>query len=382
MFIHHLGQFLQQDTKNSITEINRVEVLTYLNLVLRVSKTISTQSNPCNEYATLYDQCILNEYLDSLARTNSCLLPFIRKLPDQQINYCASYKNGMDSLKIFQNSSKTCLRSCLLVIPDLTLQLEDQFLKNSLTISVTSNMGDRVGLYLLLPNEVELMESKFGYSLFTALANILGVAGLFFGISAIGCLDIITAGLSKAGKMVGTNIPGFKHLKTFSMIMFGILSAGLVIWILIVFIEKYASSPVETSIAAEGGIPPMALAFCLSKYVNELDQNSMYLHSYSLTDNISFWQESSDIRNKVSSFDIMYSTGEWINIWNSSFPNGTDETLIFSQIIFPLNNQTLQFCHSYNLDPFIKKVTFKHMANLKKPGYKTLTIQITIFQCR
>jgi hypothetical protein len=251
-----------------------VEVLTYLNLVLHVSKTISTQSNPCNENATLYDQCILNEYLDSLAHTNSCLLPFIRKQPDQQINYCVTYKDGMNSLKIFQNSSQTCLRSCLLVIPDLTMQLEDQFLKISLSLS-SYVVPERVGLYLLLPNEVELIESKFVYSLFTALANILGVAGLFFGVSAFGCLDIITAGLSKAGKMVGTNIPGFTHLKTCLIIMFGISSTGLVIWILIVFIEKYASSPVETHIAADPGIPPMALAFCLSKYVTEYNPQSV-----------------------------------------------------------------------------------------------------------
>jgi hypothetical protein len=244
---------------------------TYLNLVLHVSKTISTQSNPCNENATLFDQCVLNEYLDSLVRTNSCLLPFIRKKQDQQINYCASYKDGMDSLKIFQNSSQTCLRSCFLVIPDLTLQLEDQFLKTSLTLNYFID-PDLVGLYLLFPNEVELMESKFVYSLFTALANILGVAGLFFGISAFGCLDIIIEGLSKAGKMIGTNVSGFKHLKTCLMIMFGILTTGLVIWILIVFIEKYASSPKETQVAADMGIPPMALAFCLSK--NFIEYNS------------------------------------------------------------------------------------------------------------
>jgi hypothetical protein len=180
----------------------------------------------------------------------------------------------MNSLKIFQNSSQTCQRSCFLVIPDLTLQLEDQFLKNSLTKSSFSNLGERVGLYLLLPNEVELIESKFIYSLYTAIANILGVAGLFFGISAFGCLDIITAGLSKIGKMVGANIPGLTHLKTCLMIIFGILSTGLVIWILIVFIEKYASSPVETHIAADPGIPPMALAFCLSKYVTEYNSQS------------------------------------------------------------------------------------------------------------
>jgi hypothetical protein len=86
-----------------------------------------------------------------------------------------------------------------------------------------------------------------------------------------------------------------------------------------------------------------------------------------VTDNISFWQESSDIRNKVSSFDIMDSTGEWINIWNSSFSNSTDETLIFSEIIFPLNNQTLQFCHSYDLQahPLLEKVTIKQNQCLK-----------------
>jgi hypothetical protein len=248
-----------------------VKGTTYLNLVLHVSKTISTESNLCNENATIYDQCILNEYLDSLARTNSCLLPFIRKQPNQQMNYCDTFTNGMNSLKIFQNSSQTCQRPCFLVIPDLTLQLEDQFLKNSLSQLYLFD-PELVGLFLLFPNEVELIESKVIYSLFTALANILGVAGLFFGISAFGCLDIIIAGLSKAGKMVGTNISGLKHLKTFLMTMFGILSTGLVIWILIVFIEKYASSPVETHIASDPGIPPMALAFCLSK--NFIEYNS------------------------------------------------------------------------------------------------------------
>jgi hypothetical protein len=273
IFIHHLGQFLQLETKNSITELKKVEGTTYLNLVLHVSKTISTQSNPCNENATLYDQCILNEYLESLVRTNSCLLPFIRKQPDLDMNYCVTYKNGMNSLKIYQNSSQSCLRSCFLVIPDLTLQLEDQFLTNSLTFFGFNNPGG-TGLHLLLPNEVELMESKFNYSLFTAVANILGVAGLFFGISAYGSLDIITAGLSAAGKKVGTNFPRFKHSKTCLIIMFGILSTGLVTWILIVFIEKYASSPVETHIAAGPGIPRMALAFCLSKYVTTYNYQS------------------------------------------------------------------------------------------------------------
>jgi hypothetical protein len=159
------------------------------------------------------------------------------------------------------------------VIPDLTLQLEDKFLKNSLT---QLNLFDPelVGLFLLFPNKAELIKSKVTYSLFTALANILGVAGLFFGISAFGCLDIIMEGLSKAGKMIGTNISGFKHLKTFFKIMFSILSTGLVIWILIVFIEKYASSPEETHIASDPGIPPMALAFCLSKNFIEYSSTS------------------------------------------------------------------------------------------------------------
>jgi hypothetical protein len=57
----------------------------------------------------------------------------------------------------------------------------------------------------------------------------------------------------------------------------------------------------------------------------------------------------------------MYLAGEWKNIWNRSFTNGTDERLIFSEIIFPLNNQTLQFCHTYNLQEhhLLNKVTFK-----------------------
>jgi hypothetical protein len=73
----------------------------------------------------------------------------------------------------------------------------------------------------------------------------------------------------------------------------------------------------------------------------------------------------------------MYSAEEWINIWNSSFTNGTDETLIFSEIIFPLNNLTLQFCHSYSLQahPLLKKVTLIPKTHLTQARWGSLSLR-------
>ena len=175
IYIHHDSQFLQFGVRNSLTELISLEGTTYLNLELLISHSLSTPSNPCNENASAYDTCIRDQYMDQLIRTNSCLLPFLAQRHGKEISYCNNYEHATKSLNIFQNVSSSCLISCLLVIPDLSLQLEDQYLINSLTRNFFANSGDRKGLFLLLPRDINFIESQNVYTPLTVLDKHFGV---------------------------------------------------------------------------------------------------------------------------------------------------------------------------------------------------------------
>jgi hypothetical protein len=315
----------------------------YLNLKLLISKSVSTSSNPCKSIATTYDQCIQKEYLKQLYRTNACLLPFLEQQQEQNLPYCESFESGMTSLSLYQNVSDSCMTPCLLVIPDLTLQLEDKYITNSLKYYQyypTNNTKDRSGLFILLPNDAELMESEFTNSLFSSMANFLGVASLFYGISAMTCLDLLTNALTWTTKAAGLKMPTCKHLTTSCKIILIFTLTGLIIWILIVFISKYASFPTETQVALDIGIPKMSMAICSSKDMKELSFGIRQV-----------WKDGFDIRKKITDFTIMATSGKWITVWNSSFLSIMEKD-IFQTIIFPLNNQTLQFCQSLDLSTY------------------------------
>jgi hypothetical protein len=80
----------------------------------------------------------------------------------------------------------------------------------------------------------------------------------------------------------------------------------------------------------------MSLALCRSKYMTIYNYQSKSFHS--VTKDTNFWQDGLDLQKKITSIEIMNAKGDWMTIWDLA--NSTD---IFSKIIFPLNNQTLQF---------------------------------------
>jgi hypothetical protein len=93
-------------------------------------------------------------------------------------------------------------------------------------------------------------------------------------------------------------------------------------------------------VALDTGIPKMSLAICSSKDMKEL--------SYGIRQ---VWKDGFDIRKKITDFTIMATSGKWITVWNSSFLSIMEKD-IFQTIIFPLNNQTLQFCQSLDLSTY------------------------------
>jgi hypothetical protein len=339
---------------------------TYLNVELLVSQSLSTSSQPCNENASVYDKCVFDEYLAKLSRTNSCLLPFLPQHFAPEISYCNNFSLAIKSLKQFQNLSSTCIASCQLVITDLSIQLEDQYLSNSLTRSIFANTGERQSLYLLLPKNVNFIESKQYYTLFSALAEFLGIAGLFFGISAFSFANIVIAALDKLFHIIHSHSNMFKfwYLKTSFLILFGLTSLGIVLWILIEFIEKYLSYPVGSHVTLVAGIPYMSMALCRSKYMTTYN---FWNKSYqSITEDIDFWLDGVDIRTKIIYLSAMNTNGDWTYIWDTSI---FDER-IFSKLTFPLDNQTLQFCDIIELHNY---------KNLAKVGYDILCIYLDIF---
>ena len=95
------------------------------------------------------------------------------------------------------------------------------------------------------------------------------------------------------------------------MAVLALVLLALVIWIIIVFISKYTSFPVETNVALVTGSPPMVMALCRSKYITQNNGSSV-------TEDLSFWQDGVNIRKKIYNLSIMNSVGEWNSIWDSS----------------------------------------------------------------
>jgi hypothetical protein len=314
----------------------------YLNLELLVSHSISTSSNQCDTNAEAYDLCMHEQYLDLVLRTNSCLLPFLKQQHYKDILFCETLESGFHALALFQQTSFSCLTPCLLVYADLTLQSEDKYITNSLTRYAfgSKNSAERSGLFIQLPRDIELIESKFDYSLFSSIANFLGVAGLFFGISAFACLESMKDFFSWTSNMINVKIRPQKYVKNICYLTCMFVCSVLIISILAVFISRYISSPTNTNVALEAKLPDFSMSICNSKNITQLSIG-----------NISMWRESANIKNKVSTFLIMDFDRKWKTVWNSSLPSDQDES-IFRSVIVPLNNQTLQFCMTLDLQSY------------------------------
>jgi hypothetical protein len=350
IFFHHTGQLLKTDTRNSlIGNPLSFDGTVYLNLELLVSRSISTSSNPCETNLEAYDLCLQDQYLDLFLRTNSCLLPFLKHQHSKSIPICETLESGFHALALFQQTSFSCLTPCLLVYADLTLQSEDKYISNSLTrytfTHIIKNTDERRGLFIRLPKDIKLMESNFDFSLFSSITNFLGVAGLFFGISAYGCLNSLKDFLSWTANMINLKIRIHKYVKTIYLGTLLLASTVLLLIMLTVFISRYISCPTDTYVALETKLPGFSLSICDSKNITQLAMG-----------NISMWREAADIRNQLSHFLIIDLDGKRSTVWNSSILK-TQES-IFKSFVFPLNNQTLQFCQTVDLQsyPGLKKV--------------------------
>jgi hypothetical protein len=342
IFFHHAGQFLNIDTRNSLVgNPLSFDGTVYLNLELFVSHSISTSSNQCETNTEAYDLCLQDQYLDILLRTNSCLLPFLKQQHYKNITFCETLESGFQSLALFQQTSFSCPTPCLLVYADLMLQSEDKYISNSLTRytfpHIIKNVAERRGLFIRLPQDIKLMESKFDFSLFSSITNFLAVAGLFFGISASGCLVSIKDFLSWTANKINLKINTHKYVKTICLVTLVLVSTILLLLILIVFIRQYISFPTDTYFALETKLPDFSLSICNSENVTQL-----------AIGNISMWRDSADIRKQLSDFSIMDLEGKWSSVWNSSILKTQDRS-IFKSFVFPLNNQTLQFCQTFDL---------------------------------
>jgi hypothetical protein len=343
IFFHHAGQFLNIDTRNSqIKYPLSFDGTVYLNLDLLVSHSISTSSNPCETNAEAYDLCIQNQYLDLLLRTNSCYLPFLKQQHYKSLPFCETLESGFNALALFQQTSFSCLTPCLLFYAELMLQSEDKYITNSLTryAFMNKNIAERSGLFIELPKDVNLIESKFDYSLFSSIANFLGVAVLFFEISAFSCFEAMKDFLCLTANVINVKIRTHKYVKVIYFVTFILVCSFLIISILVVFISRYTSSPTETYVSLEAELPNISLSFCSSKNATQL-----------VNKKISMWGEAADIRKQLLNILIMNSAGKWSTVWNNSIPQ-TQDKFIFKSFIFPLNTQTLQFCQTFDLQSY------------------------------
>jgi hypothetical protein len=254
-------------------------------------------------------------------------------------------------LESFQNLSVSCLSPCLLVIPDLTLQSEDNYLTNAVTRYIfykRINSGEKTGLYLSLPKEITNIESKHEYSFISALEDFWEVAGLFLGISVYGCVYLLSDAFSWIVQLSGLHKLAWKYWRVISKMIVVFASLCLIAWIFLVFICKYTSYPMHAQVQMEKSVPNMSMAFC-----------SPIKMAHFATNKTELWKFGSDIRNKISDFSVMNSDGIWRSIWNVNITTVAERNIL-QTIVFPSNNHTLQFCHNFELQTFsnLRKVKF------------------------
>jgi hypothetical protein len=363
IYFHHAGQILKTGTRNSL--IKRplsFDSTVYLNLELLISHSVPTSLNPCQTEAEKYDVCIQNQYLELLRKTNSCLLPFLKQQSEQFITYCETLESGFKALTLYQKTLYSCPTPCLLVYADLTLQNEEKYITNYLTrysFTKAKDITEESGLFIHLPREIELIESQFNYSLFSSIANFLGVACLFFGLSAFGCFEYVKDSLTWTANIINFKIRTNKFVKIIFFVTLLLASTILIILILVVFIRRYLSLPTDTNVALTEELPNMSMSFCSSSNITQLGNGT-----------IKMWREAADIRKQVSDFSVINIDGKPSIVWDKSFPISFDER-IFKSIIFPLNNKTLQFCKTYDLHSYahyciIRTVYLSTFINLLK----------------
>jgi hypothetical protein len=209
---------------------------------------------------------------------------------------------------------------------------------------------DRKSLHLLLPGYASYIESRHDYTLLSALAEFFGIAGLFFGMSAYGCISSIMSTIS-----AWSQFTSFQHMSKCSFMKRYFMKAlcftllGLVLWIITGLVSKFISYPVASQVTLVKDIPPMAIAVCRSKYMTSFNYRNKSFHSVT-TDTI-FWEDGFNLQKKITSIKIMNSKGDWMTIWAIMQPT-LISPMIFSKIIFPLNNQTLQFCDIFDLEQY------------------------------
>jgi hypothetical protein len=342
IYFHHAGQILKTGTRNSL--IKRplsFDNTVYLNLELLISHSVPTSLNPCQTEAEKYDTCMQNQYLEVLLKTNSCLLPFLKQQSEQYIAYCETLESGFKALTLYQKTLYSCLTPCLLVYSELTLQNEEKYITNSLTrYAFPKAKIEGSGLFIRLPRDIELIDSKFNYSIFSSIANFLGVACLFFGLSAFGCFESVKGSLTWTANIINFKMRTHKFVKIICNVILFLASTILIILILVVFISRYISLPIDTNVALTAELPNMSMSFCSSSNITQLGNGT-----------IKMWREGADIRKLVSDFSVINYDGKSSIVWDKSFPVSFDES-IFKSIIFPLNNKTLQFCKTYDLHSY------------------------------
>ncbi len=285
---------------------------------------------------------MLDQHHDLLLRTNSCLLPFLKQQHGQSIPYCDTLDTGLNALALFQKTSFSCLTPCILVYADLTLKSEDKYITNILTRYMfvgIKNTGERSGLFIHLPRDIELIDSILEYSLFSSIANFLGVASLFFGLSMFGCYESLMDFICWTVNKINLKTKKNKYIKTIPLATLIFTSTILLIITLAVFFSHYISSPTDKYVSIDAELPNISLSFCSSNNEAQLVNEKFYTLC------------ATDLRKQISNFLIMNSLRKWSTVWNSSFPASEDEN-IFKSVIFPSNNHTLQFCKTIDLQSY------------------------------
>ena len=353
VYVHEKGNFLSKK-RNALTEIKHINHIMDTNIDIKYRRLLSIPIMECTDEKHTYDSCLDNLVTNKLQE--HCQLPLVRGHKEMPV--CKTNKDIKEALKIFQTSYPECLHSCSQIEVDIKLNPVDLLytLKNP-TYPVKTVIP---GYYITIPRAILVSTMQESYTPISFIAEFGGWVGLFLGISVLGIFELLLG-------LYSCNCRFSKTLKSAGFVCLKAACTVCLAFILFECCKKMISGEIQLDIKIRENAQNISLSFCSMENIykeNQLDGNLTYMGN-----DPDFWNNLSNLRNKVDSLKIDFQNGEAITLNAQNISKYFDITLITPKL-----GTYIESCYTTNLKESIMRINF--IARKEMSIYVHLTGQL------
>lgn len=353
MYVHEKGNFLSKK-RNALTEIQYINHIMDMNIDIKYRRLLSIQKMECTDEKHTYDSCL--DYLITKNLQEHCQLPLVRGHKEMPV--CKTNQDIKEALKIFQTSFPECQHSCSQIEVDIKLNPVDLLY----TLKNPKNPVKTVfpGYYITIPRAILVSTMQENYTPLSFIAEFGGWVGLFLGISVLGIFELLLGSYFCIGRLSKTlKSAGFVCLKATCIVCLA--------YILFECCKKMKSGEIQLNVKIQEDTQNISLSFCSMENIykeNQLGGNLTYMGN-----DPDFWNNLSNLRNKVDSLKVDFQNGEAIMLNAQNISKYFDITFIT-----PKHGTYIESCHTTNLKEPIMRINF--IARKEMSIYVHLTGQL------